>query len=244
MESKAERPEAAFCLDVFLMCREFRLTMSQLMYRWVLRGLPTAHADVWRRAERVMREVVAPAVRHADVVRTARDYYASKQGGSGGVDVWLVIFAPEWAEPTLLAAVEPLPTWCRRIDWVRSRDDDLLKRRCRNYRRGLRMVTDVALDLHCSTQLQAHQCFLIDQMFAASDPRPALRAYLSTHSATHAPMDARTQDKFWRDFFSAGPSPVLSYYGHWLWNIVVGPHPPPPGTTPAVIAAALAIQCP
>jgi hypothetical protein len=210
---------------------------KEIMYRWVLRGFGAKHPA--RLSEDVLRHVAGIVLDFSFDALTA-DYYVSRQGS----DVWLTVFADEKSEGRIVHKLEPLPGWCRRINWSKSDHDVLLRRSSRRYRHGLRITTDIALGLVLQTgSLVSHQCFFIQQMFTQADPRTALERYFTQHSAEYSSLGIRSWGRYWDDFFSEGPA-GLSYYGHWLWNIVVGPHPPPPGAQPADVAQAIGITCP
>lgn len=94
------------------------------------------------------------------------------------------------------------------------------------YRKALRRVTDISLELHASSAVLVHQQFLLNILqvtLLGANPRPDLRGYLYSHSNTFRNLCASPgmEEEFWRDFFTWPPEGNLSNPGHWLFNIVV-----------------------
>jgi hypothetical protein len=182
--------------------------------------------------ERTVNDAVAPALRDPGVRGLVSDYCVSKHGEAGEPNrgVWLSLFSPREAQPRLLSAVEPhLRAYAPTAPYIG--DDPVLCGECTSYRRALTHMTEVALDLHTSPELRVHQVFLIGLACSGLNPRPVLGRYLALHSFTYARLCAGPEgdDEFWKEFSTWGPQEPLTYPGHWLWNIVVGVHPPAGG---------------
>jgi hypothetical protein len=96
--------------------------------------------------------------------------------------------------------------------------DALCRDRSAWYRQRLTEVTRIALDLHPNPAHQPAIKRLWDEQNSAG-----FDAYFSTHSPTYQLVfntdAARTA--FWRDFWTWGPEPQLTFPGHWVENLVL-----------------------
>jgi hypothetical protein len=161
-------------------------------------------------------------------------YYASRQGQR---EVWLTLVADSDPEPAQIPALDTqfgkdLSTKCV------SDTDPLLDQAAAEYRIGLQQTTDLALELLSVPDFQPHQRFLVVTMCQGHADPATLEAYAVAHSAMHRTLSSAQRAAFWRGFYTPGHKPELSFYGHWLWNIVVGPQPAP-GQDPWALLAQL-----
>lgn len=150
-------------------------------------------------------------------------YYSSRQGQH---EVWLTVLAERDPAPAEIVALDTqfakdLATKCT------SDTDALLDGAAAEYRIGLQHTTDLALDLLSVDGFQSHQRFLVVTMCQGLADPGTLEAYSVAHSTTHRTLSPEDRAVFWRGFYVPGHRPELSFYGHWLWNIVVGPQPMP-----------------
>jgi hypothetical protein len=193
------------------------------LYRW---RIDASGPDAVARKREVVNLAVVPAV--AEPAVQSATYYVSKQPRDPvEPTVWLAVVAPPTAEAALRAAVEPRLAGVTVVDYCAAQGDPVLRPEHAWWRRGVRDVTDVALDLHRGSDAEflAHRGFLLHvagrlQVFA--NPQPTLRDYMSQHSQSFRTICAAPaeEDEFWRDFFTWPTEPVLSYPGHWLFNIM------------------------
>jgi len=125
----------------------------------------------------------------------------------------------------------PVNTW-------HSETDRILAADCCDYRTALRTTTEVALQLLASSGRRDHQEFLIRAACTGTADSSTLQVYAETHSERARRLSGAHKDTYWRSFYDPGPSPELSFHGHWLWNLVVGPQPWP-GMDPSPLLSGL-----
>jgi hypothetical protein len=199
---------------------------ADVLYRW---RIEASGPDPVARMREVVNLAVGPAVASPQC-GGAQSYYVSKHTDDPPPTrhtVWLTFVAPPTAEAVLRTAVDRQLAGVTVLDYCVTTGDPVLRPEHAWWRRGVRRVTDVALDLHRGSDAEflAHRNFLVHiagrlQVFA--NPQPVLRDYLSQRSQPFRTICATLggEDEFWRDFFTWPSEPVLSYPGHWLFNIM------------------------
>jgi hypothetical protein len=145
--------------------------------------------------------------------------YAARQG----TQLWLTVLASK-QECDRLAATVAFDDYSPEI--VREFTGDLLLPESESYRVRLHQATDLAFDLLTAGELAAHQRFLVLAKCRGVATEQVLPVYLDAHSRTHRRWTTHQSERFWAGFYEWGPA-GLSYPGHWLWNLVVGPEPEP-----------------
>lgn len=200
--------------------------MSLRLNRWILDRPDGEHFAVQRS---LILDIAAPQLA---TLPASADYYVSRQDQT---KVWL----------TAIAAATDL-----KVDSIRaalggdvvaecaSDSDALLDTAAATYRLGLRLTSDLALDLLADPSYRKHQQFLVFAACHGSASPAVLEAYSLSHSQTHRGLAPDLRSLYWRNFYVPGYRPELSYFGHWLWNIVVGPQPTP-GCDPTAILSAV-----
>jgi hypothetical protein len=118
--------------------------------------------------------------------------------------------------------------------------DPLLRPENAAYRRRLREVTDVALDLHGDPNLVEHQMFLIQIACGTDDNARDLHDFLCQYSPTYASLPEHHKIAFWHGFTDSAPDPALPAPVQCFWNIVLGVEPSP-GGNPAAVADLIGI---
>lgn len=231
------------------------MTAHEALYSWSLSlGRLTGLGEPFRRTEALVTSHVGPALRDPVVREHAQAFRIRKwhDPEDSGLDFALV--APREAADTLRGAVDRhlgSQPWRHGA----SDADPLLIPAFSEYLRGLRELTDIAIDLHCvpDGQLRQHQCFLIRIGCSHVDPRYELHPYLEQHSPAyvrHAMMRRRegqglwswAHEEFWARCYTPGPSPEHPAPLFALWNIVVG-ITPRRWDDPAAVASRLGIEC-
>jgi hypothetical protein len=209
--------------------------MPLTLLRWLLES-PTDPPV--RAQERIVRDALGPTW-HAHLLPAAPtlEYYASKHGTHHG---WLTIICDTAAVPTLRTSIVPTLGAFPRTECI-SATDRLLQSDCVSYRQGLCRTTDIAMDLHLSPLHVQHQRFLVHLMCAGAATPDAVRAYCFLHSSAAQALAPEADRRYWAGFYEQGPSAELSFYGHWLWNIVVGGRQPVPGDDPSAFLQALGV---
>ncbi|MBI4513104.1 MAG: hypothetical protein HY702_03250 [Gemmatimonadetes bacterium] len=226
------------------------------LLRWIVPAAGSSLPASLRALERIVVEEAAAAVRDPVVQEHAVAYHLEKrpdgeQDAGGQAALVIGIVAPPEPEAVLTAAVARH----LRSESFRQRlepPDVLLHPVAAEYRRGLREVTDVALDLHCGVerQLRAHQCALLRVGCGALEPRFGLQAHLAEHSAAYvrlaglagAPQDLWAHEAFWMRLYTPGPGAHLGRPIDWLWKIVLGVIPRR-WSDPVAVAHQVGIEC-
>jgi len=191
--------------------------MTFELTRWKLRRPGPAFA--------VQRDLIAePVAPTLSTIGSSLEYYVSRQGDN---EVWFtVVGAPPNASANSLTAIDTALA-ADLAERCTSSTDALLHTAAADYRKGLKHATDLAVELLLAPDYQAHQRFLVLATCSGEATPRVLEAYCTAHSASHRALGDAERRRFWFDFYTFGHRPELSYYGHWLWNILVGPQPSP-----------------
>lgn len=207
----------------------------EIIVRWIIDG--GSYVSRFREKERIVNQAVIPILATPAVKDCATDYFVSKRRGT---EVWLTMFASDREIPPLREAVEgELYDFAWRHERV-DEGDPLLAPAFRSYRRRLREVTDVALDLHGDPNLVEHQMFLIQIACGTDDNARELHDFLVQYSATYATFPEHHKIAFWNEFTQPAPDSSLPAPIQCFWNIVLGCEPAP-GGNPAAVADMLGI---
>ena len=197
--------------------------------RWIIDGGdPTSR---FREKERIVNDVVLPALAQEVVATAVTDYHVSKRRGC---EVWLTVIVPEDLVDTVQGAITPFFEGFRVRTAPADGDDPLLDPAHLPYRRRLRQVTDVALDLHRDPNLVEHKMFLIQLACGTEDQLRLLDEYLVQTSPTYATIPEVERPDFWRAFYTPAPAPGLDTLERSFWNLVVGCNPERGGNPVAV----------
>ena len=200
--------------------------------RWKLRR-PGATPNAVQRTLLVdLLQPQLPALRAHDVSQL--QYYVSRQGD---IEVWLSVIAASGNLGTEFQSIDAA-TAADLAEKCTSASDAILEPAADRYRRGLRLASDLSLELLGADDYRAHQRFLVLAVCSGAASPNVLQAYAMAHSPSHRALSPRERCAFWADFYTPGHRPELSYYGHWLWNITVGPQPQP-GQDPWSLLAAI-----
>lgn len=221
------------------------------LFRWTLPVAGSSLPERLRVLERIVVEEAAVLLRDPVVREHATDYYLEKDADDEPAALAIGIVAPPESEAVLEAAA------ARRLrsESFRQRvepPDVFLHPIAAEYRRGLREVTEVALDLHgCEEpQLRGHQCLLIRIACGALDPRFELQARLAQHSPAYVRLagvaelahDPWAHEAFWARLYTPGPGAHLGRPIDWLWKIVLG-IVPRRWNDPVAVARQIGIAC-
>ncbi len=207
----------------------------ETLLRWIIDG--DSYSSRFRAKERIVNQAVIPVVTDPSVKQLASDYLVSKRRGA---EVWLSMFVPDHSAAELKEIVEEhLYEFAWRSE-EENKTDPLLTPKLRGYRRRLREVTDVALDLHGDPNLVEHQMFLIQIACGTDDNARELHDFLSQYSPTYAAFPEHHKIAFWNEFTQPAPAPGLPAPIGSFWNIVLGCEPAP-GGNPAAVADMLGI---
>ena len=209
--------------------------MSAKLLRWFLEA---PEQPPVRAQEYLVNQNLAPAVRTHLAVQSNVSYYVSKQETHR---VWLTILGPATSVDQLRSEIDDVLS-PRVYQTSESDSDKLLEVKSRDYVLGLKRTTDFAIDVHVSEDLPATQRFLIELMCGGAASVEAVHSFLSAHSASYARLSAEEVTTYLHGFYQPGPSVELSFYGHWLWNIVVGGRQPFPGQDANQLINALGIH--
>ena len=130
----------------------FAPVKTEALFRWKLDATHAGFTDV-------VNHPVVPVLQNARVLRKVSAYYVSKHNDDPNPTrptVWLVLFGWVNHEKHLRTLVERhLSSSVVAEFWV-SHEDVMLGPAAAGYRRRLRQVVDVALELHASPYLLAH----------------------------------------------------------------------------------------
>ena len=185
--------------------------MSLILYRWIV----SVAGDVDPRSAVVERLV--PALQASGAAAGPDSYYVSRQWEPPErSEAWLTLVASDGSELPDLIDVElgDVPRYDTGSDAILDEGADW-------YRRALRQVTDIALEVLASGRVLP----VSEHEFGQRDPAetvPALVEALHGVSPTFraaCPTPAAARAYLLGEFARSGPSPRLSYPGHWLWNI-------------------------
>lgn len=207
----------------------------ETLLRWVIDG--GSQMSRFREKERIVNQAVIPILANAAIGKLTSDYLVGKRRGC---EVWLTMFASAASAEALQTAVE---AYLYEFPWRHEPgdlDEPLLLPHVSSYRRRLREVTDVALDLHGDPNLVEHQMFLIQIACGTDDNATDLHDFLCQHSPTYAAFPEYHKITFWNEFTQPGPDPSLPLPIHSFWNIVLGCEPAP-GGNPAAVADLIGI---
>lgn len=208
---------------------------SETLLRWIIDG--DAHIGRFREKERIVIEAVIPLLANDAVRELASDYLVSKRRGC---EVWLTVLTNNGRVEDLRTAVE---SHLHEFPWRYEQGDDgdpLLDPGVARYRKRLREVTDVALDLHGDPNLVAHQMFLIQIACGTGDAIRDLHDFLYRYSPTFAAFPEHHKLDFWNGFKQPGPRASLPIPMQCFWNLVLGCEPAP-GGNPAAVADLIGI---
>jgi hypothetical protein len=199
------------------------------LLRWIIDGGdPTSR---FREKERIVNDIVSPALAQEIVASGVRDYHVSKRRGC---EVWLTVIAPSERVEAVERAITPFFRACTVRRSPPQPNEPLLDPAHLTYRRRLRQVTDVALDLHRDANLVEHQMFLIQLACGTEDQSRLLDDYLVQTSPTYAAIPEVERPDFWRAFAAPPPAPGLETLERSFWNLVVGCNPQKGGNPVAV----------
>lgn len=158
-------------------------------------------------------------------------FYVSRQNSG----IWITVLTTNPAAAAYRSDISSgMPT---PASTSQSGTDRILAADCRDYRTGLRTTTEIALQLLASSARRDHQAFLIQAACACAADPSTLRVYAEAHTERARRLAGTLRDRYWGTFYDPGPSPELSFHGHWLWNLVVGPQPRPGMDASQFIAA-------
>ncbi len=202
---------------------------SDTLLRWIIDGGdPTSR---FREKERIVNDAVLPALAQEIVAGAVSDYHVSKRRGC---EVWFTLIAPGDRVAEIQQAIFPFFRDFHVRPAPPDPDDPLLDPAHLPYRRRLRQVTDIALDLHRDPNLVEHQMFLIQLACGTEDQPRLLDEYLVQTSPTYAAMSELERADFWRAFYAPAPAAGLETLERSFWNLVVGCNPERGGNPVAV----------
>lgn len=215
-----------------------------------------------RALERLVPEAAAPLLgdplvqEHAEAYHLIKRVGAKGGGGSEVAGLDLLILAPADAGDPIRAASERHLGNGWEKEATTESQEFLAHPVARDYRIGLRDITDIALELHPAEPalLREHQCFLIDLACRGRDPRHELHPYLCEHSPTYLSRSGASgregaslwgweHEEFWTRLFTPGPAMELLAPLASLWNIVVGERIRR-GSERSGVLRTLGIECP
>ena len=178
------------------------------MLRWIL----PADRPYEARTDSI-ESVIAPAIRASGWLCGPSTSYHVRDLGS---EAWLTVVT---TVDDATDVQDELTELLRTAPAVETSRDALLTPDADWYRLALQAVTHVGLDV-----LDARGVIPLTEQEAFARPSatgPILWRFLNRVSPSyrHACASYESMERFWLDFFRAGPAPGLSPPGHCLWNL-------------------------